>query len=285
MGKDMFDTYPAAKDVFLRADKVLGFSVSQKCFSAPAEELKDTSLAQLAILAVSLANYEVFKTKNIKIDYCSGLSLGEYSCLYAAGVLSFEDLFLLVKERALAMQEAAQNSSSTMFAVLGMEKAALETFSRNEGFYISNINAPGQIVISLAKSDREKVKNALELAGAKVIEIEVSGGFHSRFMQPAAVRLQKVIDSLNFKDASLPLISNFTAKAHLKAVEIKSNLINQLTSTVRWLDCVNLMASSGVDTFYEIGPSKVLKGLIKKINPALKVVNIEKKADIDNLIS
>lgn len=280
MGKSLYDNFSQAKDIFSSVDSILGFELSKQCFEGKEIELKDTFIQQLTILTVSLAGFAAFREKDIRVDYLAGLSLGEYSCLYPAGVLSLESLVILVKERALAMQKAAQSNLSTMFAVIGAESAFLEEKSKQENFYIANINSPGQIVISLKKDDREKVKNMLEASGAKVVELDVSGGFHSPFMEPAKKHMEKVIKEMQFQDAKIPIISNFTAKPHVKNEEIKNNLLNQLISPVLWKECVEFMIKSGVDLFFEIGPSKVLRGLMRKINPRIKVINIEKEEDL-----
>jgi len=283
MGKSLHEGFDKARQVFLSADKVLGFEISRKCFEATEDELRDTSIQQLTILVVSLAAYEVFKEKNIKVDYLSGLSLGEYSCLYAAGSLALEDLIILVRERAKAMQEAARQNPSTMFAVLGVEREVLEELAKTKKFYIANLNSPKQIVISLAKDDKEKIKEILESEGFKVIELAVSGGFHSPFMEPAKDYLASVIGKMRFSDAKIPIVSNFTAKAHTEPEQIKRNLLEQLTSPVLWKDCVEYMAEKGSESFFEVGPSRVLKGLIRKINPQIKVINIEKKEDLETI--
>jgi len=280
MGRSLYDGFSQARDIFSSVDDILGFELSQKCFKGEAAELKSTSIQQLAILAVSLAAYRVFCDRNIGISYLSGLSLGEYSCLYAAGVLSLEDLVVLVKMRALFMEEAAQLNPSTMFAVLGAERQALEEKARQEGFYIANVNSAQQIVISLAQDDKEKVRGVLEALGVRAIELGVSGGFHAPFMKEAKENLRKVIEKMRFHDAKIPIVSNFTARAHIQKEEIKHNLLEQLTSPVLWKDCVDFMVKKGVNSFFEIGPSKVLRGLIRKINPEVKVINIEKKEDL-----
>lgn len=283
MGKSLYDNFTLAKDLFLAVDDILGFKLSQTCFGAQESELKDTATQQLAILVASLAAYEVFKAKNIKVDYLSGLSLGEYSCLHAAGVLSLEDLVTLVRQRAMAMQAAASANPSTMFAVVGAELTFLEEKAKEGNFYIANINSSKQIVISLAKNKKQEVRDLLEAAELRVIELAVSGGFHSPFMQDAKSNLAKAIDKISFLDARIPIVSNFTAKAHLKSEEIRSNLLEQLVSPVLWSDCVELMKSQGVDVFFEIGPSKVLRGLMRKIDPQLKVSNIGESQDLDSL--
>ena len=203
--------------------------------------------------------------------------------MYAARVISLEDLVILVRERARAMQKAAYINPSTMFAVIGAEVDFLKEKSKQENFYIANINSPGQVVVSLAKDKKDKVKSVLEIPGVRVVELEVSGGFHSPFMNSAKEYLRKVIAKMHFNDAEIPIVSNFTAKAHIKSEEIKENLLEQLTSPVLWRECVDFMDRGGVDLFFEIGPARVLRGLLRKINPKLKVVNIEKKEDLDQI--
>ncbi|MFH1519117.1 MAG: ACP S-malonyltransferase [Candidatus Omnitrophota bacterium] len=283
MGQSLYQDFPQARDIFSSVDSILGFSLSDKCFRGESSELKETATQQLAILTVSLAAFEVFSQKNLKVDYLSGLSLGEYSCLYAAGVLSLKNLVVLVRARAQAMQEAARANPSTMFAVIGLEPDRLEDIAKREGFYIANINSPKQIVISLDKSRKDEIYKALEAQAAKAIELEVSGGFHSRFMNSAKEQLKKVMQGMEFSSAKIPIVSNFTASAHTKAVEIKQNLLEQLTSPVLWKGCVEFMIKSGVSSFFEIGPSKVLRGLIRKIDPEAKVINIGESQDFASL--
>jgi len=189
----------------------------------------------------------------------------------------------LVNQRAKAMNKAALDNPSTMFAVMGIARDALKEQAEKENFYIANINSPGQTVVSLAKDKRNSIFTILESAGARVIELQVSGGFHSPFMNSAKEHLASVVEAMNFSDAKIPIVSNFTAKGHIKAEEIKKNLLEQLTSTVLWNDCIDYMASAGVDSFFEVGPSKVLKGLMRKINSQAKVINIGEKQDLDSL--
>lgn len=281
MGKSLYESFSPARDIFFQIDNILGFELSQKCFSGTESELKDTAIQQLAILAVSLAAYEVLKSKDIKADYVSGLSLGEYTCLYAAQVLSLEDLVRLVKARAAAMQQAAEANPSTMLAVIGADREFLAVKARDCGFYISNLNCPGQAVISLRTEDCWKVKDALVRAGLKVVELTVSGGFHSPFMEPAKQALTQVMEEMDFCDARIPLVSNFTARAHTGGEEIKNNLREQLVSPVLWNSGVDFMVAAGVGLFFEAGPGRVLRGLIRKINSQVEVVNIEKKEDLE----
>jgi len=283
MGKDLYDNFPQARKVFTCIDDLLGLKISQVCFKGTVEDLKSPHSQQLAILAVSLAAYEVFKEKNIEVDFLSGLSLGEYTCLYPAGVLGIENLVYLIKARADATEEAAKHCSSAMFAVFGLEREQLKEKGKEKGFYLANINSSNQMVISLKEEDKEEIKNALSNCGARVVELEVSGGFHSPFMKPAKKQFKKVVDKLEFKPAKIPVVSNVTAEAHTDKEEIKTNIIEQLTSPVLWRNCVESMIKKGVRTFFEIGPSRILRGLIKSINLEVKVTNIGKEEDFNKL--
>jgi len=283
MGKDLYDNFPQAREMFSRIDDLLGLRISQICFEGTKEDLRGMYFQQLAVFATSLVTYELFKEKNIDVEMLSGLSFGEYTCLYPAGVLDLKDIVHLVKGRAEATDKASKISLSSMLAVIGLERKYLEKKAKVEGFYLANINSPRQIVISLKKEDKEGIKSALKDAGGKAVEVEVHGGFHSPFMNPAKEGFKKVADNLEFKQAKIPIVSNVTARAHTDKEEIKKNLIEQLISPSLWRDCVEFMIKNGVEVFFEIGPSRVSRGLIKKINRKIKVINIEKREDLDNL--
>ncbi|MCD6584068.1 MAG: ACP S-malonyltransferase [Candidatus Omnitrophica bacterium] len=286
MGKSFYEEFPEAKQIFSIAERVVGIDLAKVCFQGPSEELKKTNIQQLAILVVTVAGLEVLKKRmNIlkEIRYLSGLSLGEYSCLYPAEVLAWEELVYLVKERALAMEEASLENPSSMLAVIGMKEEDLRKKEGELGFYIANINSPHQVVISLSKENKERVKRELKNLGARIVELAVSGGFHSPFMESARRRLEKVIENLKFKNAKIPIVSNFTATSHYHAWELKRNLLNQLVSPVMWRRCVEFMVEKGVTIFVEIGPSKILRGLIRKISPQSKVINFESAKDYSQL--
>jgi [acyl-carrier-protein] S-malonyltransferase len=283
MGQDLYQNYPQAQKIFDAIDNAAGFKLSEKCFSGSAEELKDTAIQQLAILAVSLAAYEVFKTTDKEIGYLSGLSLGEYSCLYPASVVSLSDLVVLVKQRAQAMQQAAKENPATMFAVLKLSPEKILQL-QDDTFYVANLNSPKQIVISTSVANKQQVKEKLTAQGARLIELAVSGGFHSPFMQPAKDKLAEVIKGIEFSNATIPIVSNVDAKPHQQGEQIKENLLNQLTNTVRWNDCINYINSQQVNQFFEIGPSRILKGLVKKINPQLEVTSLGKQEDFNSLL-
>lgn len=274
MGKDLYDNFPEVRSLFNEADSFLGEKISEACFWGPPQRLKDTLYQQLAIFLVSVASWELFKKRADKlISFFAGLSLGEYSSLYASGALSFKETLLLVRKRAEAMSSASLKNPSCMLAVLGLERKVLESIGGGL-FYIANLNSPHQVVISLSQDKKEDIIKLLQSKGAKrVVELEVNGGFHSPFMKEAEELLRKAIEPLEFKRPQVPIVSNVDAKPHTDIEEIKSNLIAQLTCPVLWQASIEFMVSQGVNLFYEVGPSKVLRGLLRKINPDLKVVN------------
>ena len=284
MGKDLYDTFPQAKEVFDRADSILGQKISRICFTGSAEDLKDTLFQQLAVFVTSAASLDVLRAKKeFTPCLCAGLSLGEYTSLYAAGALSFEGALTLVKRRAEVMAEAAASNPSCMFAVLGLERGDLEAYDK-DFFYIANLNCPGQVVISLGQDKADRVKKLLEEKGAKrVIALEVSGGFHSPFVKRAEKGLQQAVASAGLKDAAIPIVSNVDAAPHKDKESIAKNLILQLTSPVLWWKSIDYMKSQGITSFYEVGPSKVLRGIVRKIDSSLGVTNYGSLADFNKL--
>lgn len=280
MGKGLFDDFENARSLFETADNLLGEKISDACFYGPDEKLKDTSYQQIAVFLVSAVCWDIFRSRIKDLpDFYAGLSLGEYTALYAAGVVSFEDALSLVKDRASFMAEAAVNNPSTMLAVIGLEDKVLEE-NGDEGFYTANLNCPGQVVISLAKDKLEEVKSFLEEKGAeKIVELQVSGGFHSPFMKEAEDKLRDKIYSVTFNHSDIPIVSNVDALPHTDKEEIRFNLIKQLTNPVLWQKSIEFMKNEGVRTFYETGPSKVLRGLLRKIDKSLSVVNFGTRED------
>jgi [acyl-carrier-protein] S-malonyltransferase len=214
----------------------------------------------------------------------AGLSLGEYSALIASGALNFEDGIRLVRRRAEIMEDACRKYPGTMAAVLELAPDKLKAVCGSTGAEIANLNAPGQTVISGKKDAVLAAKKMCEEAGAKrVIELEVSGGFHSSLMQEASELFRKVLEDIPLAEGKIPVISNYTAKPQTRPEEIRENLVLQLRSSVRWEESVRFMLAHGVGEFYEFGPGKVLKGLMRRIDPQVKVTSIEKKADIESL--
>lgn len=280
MGKDLFDQVPISKEIFQKANERLGIDLTSIIFNGPKEELTLTYNAQPALLTTSIAILEKLKEFDIACDFVAGHSLGEYTALVAANVMTFEDAVFAVRKRGELMEKAVPNGRGSMAAVLGMEQQELEKVTSEvsqAGFLVqlANLNCPGQIVISGTVEGVEKAGDIAKERGAKrIIPLVVSGPFHSELMKPAAEKLSQVLDEIHIKDASIPVVANVTARPVQKAEEIKSLLVEQLYSPVRWEESVMAMLEAGVTTFIEIGPGKVLSGLIKKINRRVKTYNI-----------
>lgn len=280
MGKDAYDSIEAARNVYDRADEVLGFSLSELIFEGPDTELKKTVNTQPALLTTSVAYYEALKSKGITPDFVAGHSLGEYSALVVAGVLSFDDAVAIVRARGQYMEEAVPNGQGAMAAVLGLERDALAALcasvSAEAGVVeLANVNCPGQIVVSGSKEGVDGIVARGKEAGAKrVLPLEVSGPFHSSLMKPAAAKLGDTLASVAMKDASVPVIANVTAQSVTEAEEIRKLLVEQVYSPVLWEDSVRYLIDQGVDTFIEIGSGSVLAGLIKKIDKSVRIVSV-----------
>ena len=268
MGKDLYDNSPLAKELFEKANEILGFRITDIMFEGTAEQLKETKVTQPAIFL-----HSVILAKTLGNDFApdmvAGHSLGEFSALVANGSLSFEDGLRLVSKRALAMQAACEAKPSTMAAVLGLDDKIVEDVCASiDGIVVAaNYNCPGQLVISGETSAVEKACEAMKAAGAKrALLLPVGGGFHSPMMEPAREELAAAIEATTFSQGSCPVYQNVTATAVTDAAEIQKNLITQLTAPVKWTQSVQQMIVDGADTFIEVGPGNVLQGLVKKIN-------------------
>lgn len=288
MGRDLYEAFPAAKAVFDEADKVLGFPISRLCFEGPEIDLRETINAQPAILATSYAALEAARAvagnKLPSPAFVAGHSLGEYTALAAAGVIDFATAVRLARERGRLMYEAGVVKPGGMTAVIGFDESALAEVCRETGTWVVNINCPGQLVISGA---REAVTRAGEMAKAKgaarVIPLQVSGAFHTPLMQSAVDGMAEIIANLTFKDPTIPIIANTTAQPLTTTAAVKEELMNQLCNCVQWQRSVEYMVSQGVTTFIEIGPGKVLTGLIKRINKDVQTLNLGDVASIKSL--
>lgn len=275
MGKDLYDTYPEAKEKFEKANEILGFRITDIMFEGTPEELKQTKVTQPAIFLHSVIRALVMG-EDFAPDMVAGHSLGEFSALVANKTLSFEDALVLVSKRAMAMQKACEIEESTMAAILGLNDAVVEEKCAEIDDVVipANYNSPGQVVISGSKAGIEKAMEALTGAGAKrALPLAVGGAFHSPFMEPAREELAKAIRETTFNQPICPVYQNVDGKAHSNPDEIRKNLISQLTSPVRWTQIMNNMIADGAEHFTEIGPGKVLAGLIKKVDRKMPVEN------------
>ena len=289
MGKDLYQAFPESKAVFDKADKVLGFSLSKLCFEGPLEELTKTNNCQPAIVTMTTAAFEAFKSikRNTQdaIRYTAGLSLGEYSALVASEAISFEDAVYLVRRRGEFMEEEAQKFPGKMASILGLDLEVIKKICQQTHAEIANLNSPGQIVISGGAKEIEQAVIEAEKAGAKrVITLEVSGAFHSSLMKGASLKLAKELEKIKIQSPKIPVVSNVTAEATTSAQEIRENLIKQVASSVLWETSMRLIVSKGISGFYEFGPGKVLKGLMRRISDTAQVVTIEKKEDIGSFL-
>jgi [acyl-carrier-protein] S-malonyltransferase len=280
MGKELVDKYPAARAVFDEADKALGFSISQMCFSGSEEDLKQTANTQPAILTCSVAIYRVLEEKGITPDFVAGHSLGEYSALVAAGSLKFSDAVKIVYKRGKYMQEAVPAGLGAMAAIMGLSHAVVMDACKRaaDGQVCSpaNLNSPEQTVIS---GHAEAIKRAVEIAsqlGAKrAVILPVSAPFHCALMMPAQEKLEKDLRKTEFAPLRVPLVTNVDADTETSGDEARDALIRQVTMPVRWEESVRELIDEGVNTFVEVGPSRVLTGLLRQIERSVGTLNVE----------
>jgi [acyl-carrier-protein] S-malonyltransferase len=287
MAKDIFEKSVEAQEMIKTADHILGFNLSYKLFNGPEEELKQTEFTQPAIFLHSVVLASLIRT--IEPDAAAGHSLGEYSALVSARAIQFHEAISLVRERGKAMQQAGIDNPGTMAAIIGIDEKVVEECCKEASFkgivQCANFNSPGQTVIS---GSVEGVKKAMELCkqmGAKLVkELVVSGAFHSPLMEPAQKTLQQEVEKSNFYDARFPVYANVTAKPVTQKEEIKRLLNEQVTSPVKWEDSIKNMINDGIEEFYEVGPGRVLQGLVKRINPDVKIFGIDKYEDVEKYI-
>ena len=281
MGKDFFEQYDVAKKLFKEADEALGYSIKDMCFDGPAEDLKLTANTQPAILTVSVIAGEILKENGIRPAVAGGHSLGEYSALVAAGVMDFQDAVLLVHKRGQFMQEAVPVGEGGMAAIIGLSddvivEACAKAAAVHGAVEAVNFNCPGQTVIAGGAKAVEAAVELLKEAGAKkAVVLPVSAPFHSTLMKPAAEKLAAELDKVEIRDASFPVVANYTGKLQTKAEEIKKNLVAQADHPVKWIACVEAMKTFGADTFVEAGPGKTLCGFNRRIDKALTSMNVE----------
>lgn len=290
MGLDLYRYYRSAREVFEEADAALRFPLSRLCFEGPEEELTKTHNVQPAILAVSVACLKAIQEAAGDLLptplFVAGHSLGEYTALVAAGALSLSDALVLVRERGRLMYEAGLKNPGGMLAIIGLGEDEVRAICLASGTEISNLNCPGQIVVS---GSLEAVAQASKLARAKgaraSIPLKVSGAFHSALMEPVLAEFSEVVSAFEFQPPSIPVVSNVTARPLSGLDSIREELVRQLRNCIQWQRSVEYMVDQGVTTFYEIGPGRVLTGLIKRVNPGVQTFNVSKKEDIEQLPS
>ena len=271
MGKDLYENSVEARELFGKANEILGFNITDIMFNGTADELKQTKVTQPAVFLHSVI---LAKVLGVKPDAVAGHSLGEFSALVVAGALSFEDGLKLVSKRALAMQACCEQQPGGMAAILGMEDEVVEKCCNTiDGVVVAaNYNSPGQIVISGANEAVDKACEQLKEAGARrALRLPVGGAFHSPLMEPARVELEKAIAEVEFHTPSCPIYQNVDAQPQSDSEVIKRNVIAQLTAPVRWTQSAKNMIADGIDTYTELGPGNVLQGLIKKVNAEVEV--------------
>ena len=289
MGGELAEAFPAARRVFDEADRALGFAISKLCFEGPAEELQLTANTQPAILTVSLAAAEVLREKRVSPDFVAGHSLGEYSALVAAGALRLEDAVRVVRKRGQYMQEAVPVGMGAMAALLGMEAAAVEAVceesARGEVVSPANLNSPGQVVIA---GHATAVNRAVELAkarGAKrAVLLNVSAPFHCALMRPTQERLAVDLDQTPIADLQSPLVNNVDAQLLRDAAAARDGLKRQVTGPVRWEQSMRVLLSEGVELFVEVGPGKVLSGLLRQIERRAECLHVEDVASLNEVL-
>jgi [acyl-carrier-protein] S-malonyltransferase len=274
MGRQLVEQYPAVRRLFDQAGEILGYDLAKLCQAGPAAELDSTVISQPAIFVTSLAALEKLRADApdvaLSCEMAAGLSLGEYTALVFSGALAFEDGLRVVQQRGQAMQDAADATPSGMASILMLDLDKVQAVRNQAQAYgvleIANYLCPGNLVISGENAAVEKAIEFAEAAGARVVPLAVAGAFHTKVMEPADERLRQALAPVDLKTPEIPVISNVDAQAHTEADDLKQILVRQVVSPVRWEDCIRGMLEAGIDEFYEIGPGRVLTGLMKRIN-------------------
>lgn len=286
MGKDLAEKFPSVRQVFEEVDEALGFSLSDLCFAGPAEQLQLTENTQPAILTSSIAALRAMEAEGFpRPDFVAGHSLGEYSALVAGGALSLADAAKTVRQRGRYMQEAVPVGAGAMAAILGADLATInagcEEASQGEVCSAANINSPSQVVIAGSSNAVDRAMVVLKERGAKrTMKLNVSAPFHCAMMKPAQDRLAADLETIQFSDLEVPVITNVDAQAVRLGDKIRDSLVRQVSQPVRWLESVEFLISQGVKTFIEIGPGKVLSGLVRQIDRNVQCVNVEDEVSL-----
>jgi len=295
MGREVAEQFGAAKEIFDKAGEAAGFDIAKVCFDGPAERLNTTTMSQPAIFTVSAAIFEVIRAESaasgLKANVTAGLSLGEYTALYAAGAITFEDGLRLVKQRGEAMQAAADASDGGMVAIIGLNeaktKALCDEAGEGEPLAAVNFNCPGQVAISGSRPACARAEKLAAKYGAiKAIRLEVAGAFHTDMMKPAAEALAKTLAETRIAEPTEPkIIRNIDAQYYTNAESIRDGLSRQLTSPIFWQKCMERLLAEGLERFYEIGPGRVLTALMRRISRKTKVINLGNAQAIKELLN
>jgi [acyl-carrier-protein] S-malonyltransferase len=309
MGADIYHAFPAASQIYDKANNILGYELSKLCFEGPAEELNSTAVSQPAIFTTSAALLEILRTElpaeDVQPDFTAGLSLGEYTALYAAGVFSFEDALVLVQKRGQAMQEAADANGGEMVSIIGLDENKVrllceevlegtdeteesDSDEEEESMLLEpvNFNCPGQIVLSGTKAACKRAKDlAIKHGAIKAVRLDVAGAFHTSMMSSAAEALKQALSkSKIMQPSNTKIIANINAQFYRSSEEITNGLIKQLTSPILWQECMERLLEEGVDQFCEIGPGRVLTGLMKRISRKTPVTNISTAQSVNEFL-
>jgi len=292
MGRELAERFPIAAETFAEADEACGFSLSKLCFEGPEEDLKLTENTQPAILTVSVAACRVLESHGMQATMAAGHSLGEWSAHVAAGTLQFADAVRAVKARGRAMQEAVPAGQGAMAAVLSTDaNAVMEACAeaaRETGLVVAaaNLNSPGQTVISGALAAVERASAIAKARGARrVVMLPVSAPFHCALMEPAQETVARVLESFDLAEPRFPVAANVTGQLVTLAETAREALVRQVTGTVRWVDCIHALIKNGASAFVEVGPGKVLSGLLRQIDPAQKALNVEDAASLEKTLA
>ncbi len=288
MGQDLYQDFSSARQTFDEADAVLAFPLSQLCFQGPEAELRRTDNVQPALLTTSIACLRAAQQTNGRFlpspSFVAGHSLGEYTALVAAGVLNLDEALRLVRERGRLMYQAGEQSPGSMLAVIGLDRTATQEVCRETGTEISNLNCPGQIVVSGAIDALEAASSIAKERGARrLVPLKVSGAFHSSLMEPIIGEFSAAVLNTTFRPPAIPVVANVTAQPLADVESIREELLRQLRHCIQWQPTVEYMVQNGVTTFYEIGPGSVLTGLVKRIEPVAQTFNIGASEDIVQL--
>lgn len=286
MGADIHAKFPSSRHLYERAAAVLEWDVAEICFNDPVSELAKTSICQAAVLVTSLAVAEALRENGgHKADCAAGLSLGEYTALVYAGAMEFEQAVHLVRRRGEFMQQASEETAGGMTSIIGLDLSDVESICEESdgAVQIANINSPGQVVISGQLDDLQRVEElAVERGAKRAVRLGVAGAFHSSFMESAAGKLADELKNIEIKPPAIPIFSNVTGKTLPDSADgIKETLVKQMTSRVLWVDCVKNMIGSGVSDFFEIGPGKVLSGLLRRIDRTVKCRSVCSVKDLE----